>query len=218
MIEEHTAELTNEPVNVYNFQADDFNAYYFGKTIVEIIVQEAEKMELYKNGYVVSEVKDNDHTYNVWPLEDMYNDNIAMLLTEKADNNWFLQYDMQHIVPDFRFAYKYFRCCQEKGIKANILLYETPDSEIIVSDNNLPTKLLGFDCIGNVYYSYLKNEYNYFKEDLNAKGIYLNRYGLFKTLEDTLFFINIRRQDINNGIALEDFWEQLPVKISLVKI
>ena len=72
---------------MYNFQVEDFHIYYFGETIVEIIVQEVEKMNLYKNGYVVSEVKDNDHTYNVWPFEDMYNDYIAMLLTEEADEN-----------------------------------------------------------------------------------------------------------------------------------
>lgn len=175
-------------------------------------------MDLYKNGYVVSEVKDNDYTYNVWPFEDMDNDNIATLLTEEADNNWFLQYDMQHIAPDFQFAYKYFRHCQEKGIKANILLYETSNSEIIVSDNNLPTKLLGFDCIGDVYYSYLKNEYHYFKEDLNAKGIYINEYGLLNTLEDVLIYISLRQKDINAGIMLEDFWKEVPVKISCIKL
>lgn len=175
-------------------------------------------MDLYKNGYVVSEVNDNDYTYNVWPFEDMDNDEIATLLTEEADNNWFLQYDMQHIAPDFQFAYKYFQYCQKKGMKANILLYETSNSEIIVSDNNLPTKLLGFDCIGDVYYSYLKNEYQYFKEDLNAKGIYINEYGLLNTLEDVLIYISLRQKDINSGIMLEDFWKEVPVKISCIEL
>ena len=54
-------------------------------------------MKLYRNGYVVSEVKDNDYTYNVWPFEDVDDDKNAMMLTEEADNTWFLQYDMQHI-------------------------------------------------------------------------------------------------------------------------
>ena len=53
-------------------------------------------MKLYRNGYVVSEVKDNDYTYNVWPFEDVDDDKNAMMLTEEADNTWFLQYDMQH--------------------------------------------------------------------------------------------------------------------------
>lgn len=44
------------------------------------------KMNFYKNGYVVSEVKDNDFTYNVWPLEDMAEDNIAVFLTDEADS------------------------------------------------------------------------------------------------------------------------------------
>ena len=28
-------------------------------------------MKLYRNGYVVSEVIDNDYTYYVWPFEDV---------------------------------------------------------------------------------------------------------------------------------------------------
>ena len=45
-------------------------------------------MKLYRNGYVVSEVKDNDYTYNVWPFEDVDDDKNAMMLTEEADNTW----------------------------------------------------------------------------------------------------------------------------------
>lgn len=160
-------------------------------------------MKLYRNGYVVSEVKDNDYTYNVWPFEDVDDDKNAMMLTEEADNTWFLQYDMQHIVPDFKFVYKYFQYCQNNGLKSNILLYETTNKEIVVPEIKLPTKLLGFDCIGNVYYSYLKNEYNYFKDDLNAKGIYVNKYGLLDSLEDVLTYISLRQKDISSGIQLE---------------
>lgn len=175
-------------------------------------------MNWYKNGYVVSELKNNDYTYNVWPLEDIDDDNGAALLTEEADNNWFLKYDMQPIVPDFRFAYRYLQYCLEKRIRANILLYETDNSEIIVSDNNLQTELLGFDCIGDVYYSYLKNEYEYFRADLNARGIYINEYGLMDSLEDVLDYINLRQKDINSGIMLEDFWKEVPVKISCIRL
>ena len=175
-------------------------------------------MNWYKNGYVVSELKNNDYTYNVWPLEDIDDDSGAALLTEEADNNWFLKYDMQPIVPDFRFAYRYLQYCLEKRIRANILLYETDNSEITVSDNNLQTELLGFDCIGDVYYSYLKNEYEYFRADLNARGIYINEYGLMDSLEDVLDYINLRQKDINSGIMLEDFWKEVPVKISCIRL
>ena len=139
-------------------------------------------MNWYKNGYVVSELKNNDYTYNVWPLEDIDDDNGAALLTEESDN------------------------------------YETDNSEISVSDNNLQTELLGFDCIGDVYYSYLKNEYEYFKEDLSARGIYINEYGLMDSLEDVLDYINLRQKDINSGIMLEDFWKEVPVKISCIRL
>ncbi|RGH66567.1 hypothetical protein, partial [Ruminococcus sp. AM31-15AC] len=65
---------------------------------------------------------------------------------------------------------------------------------------------------------YLKNEYNYFKDDLNAKGIYVNKYGLLDSLEDVLTYISLRQKDISSGIQLENFWKELPTKISCVKL
>lgn len=69
-----------------------------------------------------------------------------------------------------------------------------------------------------MYYSYLKNEYEYFKEDLNSKSIYVNEYGLLNTLEDVLSYINLRQTDINSGIMLEDFWKETPVRISCIEL
>lgn len=174
-------------------------------------------MNLYKNGYVVSERKDDDYTHNVWPLEDRAEDNIANLLTDEADSKWFLKYDMQHIVPDFSFVNKYYHHCKEVGLQVNILLYETCHNEVNVTDAELSTKLLGFDCIGTVYYSYLKSEYMHYKEDLNSKGIYINKYGLLNTQEDVLTFIRLRQEDIRSGINIEDFWEEIPVRISCIE-
>lgn len=175
-------------------------------------------MNLHKNGYVVSEVKDNDYTYNIWPLEDLAEDDIAILLTDEADSNWFMKYDMQHIVPDFSFASRYYHHCKKVGLRVNILLYETFNSEVIVTDTNLSTKFLGFDCIGSVYYSYLKNEYKCYKEDLNLKGIYINKCGLLNTQEEIFAYINLRQGDINSGINLEDFWKETPVRISCIEL
>lgn len=174
-------------------------------------------MNLYKNGYVVSEIKDNDYTHNVWPLEDRTEDDIAVSLTDEADKNWFLKYDMQHIMPDFSFVQKYYHYCRQMGLQVNILLYETVNSEIVVADIGLPTKLIGFDCIGNVYFSYLKNEYNYYKRDLNSKGIFMNEHGLFDSLEDVFVYIRLRQADIHSGMNLEDFWKEIPARISCIE-
>lgn len=174
-------------------------------------------MNLYKNGYVVAEAKENDYTHNVWPLEDRAGDDMAARFTDEADRNWFLNYDMQHIVPDFSFASRYYQYCKEAGLRVNLLLYETFHSAITVADAELPAKFLGFDCIGSVYYSYLKNEYRYYKESLNSRGIYMNYYGLLNTLEDVFAYIGLRQEDINSGINLEDFWKETPVRISLIE-
>lgn len=174
-------------------------------------------MDLYRSGYVVSEIRDNDYTYNVWPLADAAEDAAAVRLTDEADRNWFLKYNMQHIIPDYSFVKKYYSYCREAGLRVCILLYETPHSEVVVRDMHLSTITVGFDCIGNVYYSYLKNEYACYKGDLNARGIYRNRYGLLDTLEDILTYINLRQEDIHSGISLEDFWKEMPVRISCIQ-
>lgn len=83
-------------------------------------------------------------------------------------------------------------------------------------NNSLPTKFWGFDCIGNVYYSYLKKEYKNFEDDLNSKGIYINEYGLLDTLEDALVYINLLQRDIDADIDLEEFWKETLVRISCI--
>lgn len=56
------------------------------------------------------------------------------------------------------------------------------------------------------------------KTNLNAKGIYVNKYGLLDSLEDVLTYISLRQKDISSGIQLENFWKELPIKISCVKL
>ena len=52
---------------------------------------------------------------------------------------------------------------------------------------------------------------NYF-----IKNIHINKNGLVNSLEDIMEYINIRRAVIASGVNLEDFWEETPVKISVV--
>lgn len=175
-------------------------------------------MKLYKNGFVVAKTDDENSFYNAWPLSELTGDKTAEVLTDEADDNWFIKYDMQHIVPDLSYVRKYLEYCNGIHLEAKALLFESADNRIVIDDNMQIAEVLGFDCIGTVYHSYLKTEYEDFKKDLMKQGITLNKYGLLDTMEDILYFIKLRKQAITSGLNLEDFWEEFPVKISIVNI
>lgn len=173
-------------------------------------------MELYKNGYVVAKLNADGKAYDSWPLSDMLNDKIAEYLTDKADDEWFCKYDMQHIAPDLDYAKKYLEYCEKINLPVKLLLFESPDDTITVNDAVEIVDTLGYDCIATVYYSYLQTESDDLKSGIFNKKIYLNKYGLADSLEDVLNFIKERRKIIDSGGELEDFWEETPVKISVV--
>ena len=175
-------------------------------------------MSLYKNGFVVAEINTGELIYNAWPLSDLLNDKMAELLTEEADISWFMQYDMQHIAPDSGYIKKYLDYCNSIKLKVKVLLFESLNNTIVVDDKFEICEVLGFDCIGSVYFSYLQTEYKDYELDLSKKNIALNKHGLLDKLEDVLYFIELRKKYIADGISLEDFWEELPVRISIVNI
>ncbi len=113
--------------------------------------------------------------YDAWPLSDLTDDKIAETLTNEAYDNWFIKYDMQHIVPDLNYVRKYFYYCNSIHLKAKVLLFESLDNTIVIDNDRLDIiELLGFDCIGTVYYSYLQTEYDVCKADLLKENITLN--------------------------------------------
>lgn len=174
-------------------------------------------MELFKNGYVVAKLNVNDKAYDAWPLADLPNDKIAEALTDWADNEWFCKYDMQHIVPDLDYARIYLNYCKSIKLPVKMLLFESLDSTITINDEVRIEEFIGFDCIATVYYSYLQSGKKEFKADLLSKNICLNKNGLANSMEDVLEFIKIRREVIASGVNLEDFWKEIPVKISVVE-
>lgn len=156
--------------------------------------------------------------YNAWPLSDLAGDKTAETLTDEADANWFIRYDMQHIVPDLNYVRKYLSYCNSIHLNVKVLLFESMDNNIVISDRLEINEVLGFDCIGTVYHSYLQTEYDDFKTELLKKKIVPNKYGLLDSFEDLLYFIKLRRKVIASGVSLEDFWKELPVKISIVNV
>lgn len=173
-------------------------------------------MHLYKNGYVVAEMNAKENTYNSWPLHELYDDEMAQALTDQAYDTWFNVYDMQEIVPDLHYIKAYLNYCNSINLRVKVLLFESLNSNLHVDDEIEICEVLGFDCIGNVYYSYLLTEFNACKSELLDKNITANKYGLLDRLDDVLFFIELRKEVIASGVNLEDFWDETPVRISIV--
>lgn len=175
-------------------------------------------MNLYKNGFVVAEIDMENGYYNAWPLSNLRDDKMAESLTNEADDNWFIKYEMQHIVPDLNYIKKYVSYCNSIQLQVKVLLFESFDKNVVIDEQLEISEELGFDCIGTVYYSYLQTEYNEFMLELQKENIVRNKYGLLNSIEEVLFFIDLRKKVIATGVNLEDFWEEIPVKISIVNI
>lgn len=176
-------------------------------------------MILCKSGFVVAEIIDKvNFTYKAWPLFDVANDKIALAITDEAYNCWFDKFEMQHIVPDLNYIKRYLAYCKVIKLNVEVLLFETLYNQFEIDNSYIVSEILGFDCIGTVYESFLRTEFEYFKNDLESNDIRLNQYGLFNTLEDTVFFSELRKKSIESGENIEDFWEELPVRISTVKL
>ena len=176
-------------------------------------------MRLYRNGFVVAEITDMENfTYKAWPLFGLINDKTALALTDEAYNSWFEKYEMQHIVPDPGYTKRYLEYCNSIGLTVKVLLFESLHKAFEVQNSFVIDEKLGFDCIGTVYESYLRAEFESFKEELELHNIRLNKNGLFHTLEEAVCFSGLRQQAIAAGENIENFWEELPVRISIVSL
>ena len=176
-------------------------------------------MKLYRNGFVVAEITNMENfTYKAWPLFDLIDDKMALAMTDEAYNSWFQKYEMQHIVPDPDYIKRYFTHCNNIGLKVKVLLFESLYKVFEVENSFVIDEILGFDCIGTVYESYLRTEFESFKGELELHNIRLNKNGLFHTLEDAVYFSKLRQQAIASGENIENFWEEMPVRISIVSL
>jgi hypothetical protein len=175
-------------------------------------------VDFYKNGFVIASLNAKDRSYQAWPLAAREGDMVAESLSKEGDDRWFTKYRMQDIAPDLRYAKIYLDYCKSIGLPAVALLFESQDSGIVISEDGFEViEVLGFDCIGSVYYSYLRSDYESYRQELAKRGIQANRYGFLDSLEDVLYFVSLRKRDLANGIDIEDFWEELPVRVSLVE-
>lgn len=176
-------------------------------------------MKLYKNGFIIAEMKKNENCYyDAWPLQKFSNDPIAKELTDEADNKWFTKYDMQEIVPDLKYIKKYKEYCDNLNLNTKVLLIESPNKYPNIEEDIEIEEVMGYDCMGTIYYSYLYTDFKNYEQELKKDNIILNKNGLFNRFEDVLNFIKLRKLDFNSGLNIENFWEETPVKISIVNI
>lgn len=179
-----------------------------------IDIMRKHKMRLYRLGYIVATVENyRNFAYCAWPLSNIKNDKIADELSTEADDRWFTVYDMQEIIPDIEYIKRYYQYCKQIGLDAIILLVESTEKIWDINDNIVIEEILGYDCIGTVYYSYLKNDYEDFKNQLRV-----NSYGLLCTYDDVEKFIKLRKKAIYDGINLENFWEETPIRLSKISV
>ncbi len=174
-------------------------------------------MKLFRTGYIVATIDNYKiFSYSAWPLSTIENDEIAKKITEEADDNWFTLYDMPEIAPSLEYVKRYVAYCHSISIDAVILMLETPLSNFEVNDELKTIKTYGYDCIGPVGYSFLMNERTIFADDFAQNKIVFNEYALFNSLEDVERFIILRQNYIAAGINLEDYWTEMPIRISEV--
>ena len=76
--------------------------------------------------------------------------------------------------------------------------------------------MLGYDCLGTINYSYLYTDFKDYEKKLKSKNVKLNKVGLFNKYEEVLNFIELRRKDIDSGLNIENYWKEIPIKISIV--
>ena len=79
-------------------------------------------------------------------------------------------------------------------------------------------EVLGFDCIGTVYHSYLQTEAGFLAGQPGAGPTPPNKNGLLDDMAAWQQFVDARRRAMARGINLEDYWTPTPARISVVRV
>lgn len=110
--------------------------------------------------------------------------------------------------------------CKKLNIDVFIMKVMSSKNTFMADKDLDETEELGFDCMAGDSISYLTEVlaednglevYKRFKDKLNSNGL-LSSY---KDVED---FIRARNKLLEQGVNLENYWEPVPVKLSIVVI
>lgn len=117
---------------------------------------------------------------------------------------------------DGNFIKNYVRICNEQKIETLIMMVETEIPIVSNIDCRL-ISTLGYDCIGNDYYSIL---FDLFENQDLFRGMYnkLSKNFLFDSLTDAKEFLSVRDKLISDGIDFEREFEPIPARLSIIRM
>lgn len=182
---------------------------------------------LYNNGYIVKDLVCNGElfltdnfyrgiaSYHNWPLEkeeDNDSKELTKLIEMAFEKNNFIE-----ILNDVELLRKYVNHCKKRNIDIIVMKVMSQKKFSIALDDLEDTEILGYDCMAGDNVSYLIEVF----EDDNIQSFdnikkLLNQNGLLNSYEEVENFIQIRNELLQQGLNLEDYWEALPVKLSLI--
>lgn len=190
-------------------------------------------MNIYNNGYVVkgkfrtiySQDFDNYRgigCYTSWPLNEYEDkDNLAKILSKESEERWFSFVDTTFLtVPEKDFIRRYVEHCNTLNVETVIYQIETPKNIQLATDLLEIVEILGWDCLATAQYSYLADEaYNSFNlKPLKKFKQRINKNSLFDSIDDVWEFIEVRNNLLKQGVNLEDYYEAIPARISIVRL
>lgn len=188
----------------------------------------------YKNGFIIksyeeqSSYRDDDTylgigKYITWPL-DTFTDTVSVSLTKEAIERWFGYQDNRlYVVPDLEYLQRYAYHCRELNISIFCMQVESCNS-IITTAFSLPvTRCLGYEYVD------VDMSTSCMREDLFADNTYiqsifapikqsLNMYGLIDSIDIMQQYKLRRKQLINEGYDIEEYFCPTVVRLSEVTI
>lgn len=193
---------------------------------------------IYNNGYVVKSLQEHEWytqkfgtyfgigSFTSWPLKyiakyDELNQKLEPFFLER-DKGFFLseRYRTEtpfviELIRDEDVICEYIENCKKEKIETIIMRVE---SEIPIRESESRfhvVEQLGWDCLAQSYYTYL-DELDF----IDRQGILkskLNKNGLFDAIDDVKQFIRMREIAMDNGMDLEDAFEPIPARLSIVE-
>lgn len=186
---------------------------------------------LYNNGYIIKDLIDNEdlmlnddiyiglQSYHNWPLEKE-EDIISKELTKSAETS-FDENNYIEIMRDVELVKRYVKHCEKLKIKVIIIkIMSSKDTSIADKDLN-EIEVLGYDCMAGDSVSYLAEIHTKGGDELEVYEsikVKLNSNGLLNNYEEVEDFIKKRNKLLEQGVNLENYWEPVPIRLSLVAI
>lgn len=191
---------------------------------------------LNNNGYIVKDLVDNEdsliiqgvyrglQSYHNWPLEKE-EDYISKEITKSTTvffEEHFAKYGYEYeIITDIELLKDYVNHCNKLQL-ATIVMKIMSIKKAPVSNGDLKDiEILGYDCMATECESYLAEihtvDFNNLEPYKRIRGR-TNSNGLLNTYEEVEDFIKKRNELLKSGLNLENYWEPIPVRLSIVEI